>query len=414
MNKNILVVAYYFPPHTGAGIQRPLRMVTGLLNDGYRVTVISSKLQSDKSDISFVKDLESENLKIIYLEDYVENLSKKFNYRILNKVINFLTFPDKEFFWYFLNKTNIDKIFLEFMPSKVLTTIGPYSSSLVGLYLKKRYKVEWILDYRDSWSNNPSMKLRKIKPLFWNLSKYLEKYINKYSDKIITVSEPLKNYILESDKQKISILYNGYRANDFLGYEKKISNKFEIFFMGSMYAERRPELFIEPFLSFITTLKNEEKKMIKFNIVGHNSLKTYEFIKIKLKEIDVYCENYISHNEVLELTKKASLLLIIVDSTYASETVVTGKIFEYINMKAPILGIVPEYGAAASIINKTSCGIAINPNNSNKVTSQINEIYKSWKEDKGQKEFNLQKNFIEIQYFSSEALYLNLKNILEK
>ena len=66
---------------------------------------------------------------------------------------------------------------------------------------------------------------------------------------------------------------------------------------------------------------------------------------------------YVPHGEVIEYQKKANLLLLMINNTPNAKGIITGKVFEYIASKRPILVVGPEDGDLSTIINTTKSGI---------------------------------------------------------
>ncbi len=410
MKKNILYISYFFPPHTGAGIQRPLRLVKKMAEDGFVIHLISAGYSYSKVDKSFQNDI-PKNIHVHYLNDYINDFFIKYKLKWLSKIFTFISFPDRMFFWYLFNKKIILKICEENNIDTVITSSSPYSSHLIGNYLKKRLPlITWIIDYRDSWSNNPSILYSKYKPLLWGLSKYLEKMINNNADKIMIVSEPLVKDVIVEDYNKVSVLYNGYNEVDFVNLKKKITNKYIIFFMGSLYAERNPELFIEPFIKFINTLQDGELEQIELRFIGNSHINEIELIKKRIKNIDLVFSDYIPHDKVLSSASEASLLLLLIDDVYGAEGVVTGKIFEYINLFAPILAIVPINGIAAKIIKDTNTGRCFQPKDNEGIYDFLKRDFNLWKNDMNREKFINSKNMSEIEIFSSSSIYSDFKS----
>ena len=66
---------------------------------------------------------------------------------------------------------------------------------------------------------------------------------------------------------------------------------------------------------------------------------------------------YISHEDVIKEQMKSRVLLLMINNTPNSKGIITGKVFEYMASKRPILVIGPEDGDLANIINQTKSGL---------------------------------------------------------
>lgn len=409
-NHKILIISYFFPPNTGAGVQRPLRLVKNLINSGWDVTVLTSTLDITNLDFTLSKKIPKET-SLVYMDDPLQKLLKKINSPLFHKVISFLLFPDRVFFWYFFNRNSVLKLLSQKSISTVYITVGPYSASLFGSFIKKRMpEIKFILDYRDAWTNNPSVRYSKFKPLFTFLNLYVEKYVNSFADVITTVSNFLTQEIITVNKEKIKVLYNGYDSSDFKTCRRLAVEEYNIFFSGSLYAERNPDLFLTPFLHFYNKLDKKDKDLISLTFVG-DSRTTYiqKITDIIPGSIKLKIENYIPHEDLLDLASQSALLLLLVDNIPGAKGVVTGKVFEYINLPSPILGIVPLDGEAAKVIKDTNTGFVFEPGKIDCIVEFLFNDFHNWKKDPLRKDWNNNKNVEIITKYSDQHQFLEFK-----
>ena len=57
----------------------------------------------------------------------------------------------------------------------------------------------------------------------------------------------------------------------------------------------------------------------------------------------------------------------------------TGKLFEYLGAKRPILALIPPQGIAADLIRSTKTGIIVPPEDTNPIKQGISKLFKEWK-----------------------------------
>lgn len=383
--KKVLYIAYQFPPNGGGGVQRALRHANAMANAGYIVDVITVNgyIVEEKSLVEKIHP----SINIIRQNDILLSNSPFFKNKFLNKLLSFLLFPDRNILWAIAAYYKVRS----FEYDIVFSTSHPYSAHIISLLLKLKFpKVQMIVDYRDAWSNNPSLKFTKKYPLFHFLSSPLEKYVNSKADKIITVSEKLVKYI--NHHGEIHVVYNAYDEDDFedLIPLKKV-NKFILFYMGSLYAERNLQSFFKAFNIFLGNLTQSERELINFRIVGINDL---ERIKTEIskevidqKDITVEVINYLSHDRIILEGLSANLLLLLIGNVDGADSVVTGKLLEYIKFNAPILAIVPRNGEAAEIIRNTKTGMAFGEKETESIVNYLTDIFENWKIDYLQNDF---------------------------
>jgi glycosyltransferase involved in cell wall biosynthesis len=72
-------------------------------------------------------------------------------------------------------------------------------------------------------------------------------------------------------------------------------------------------------------------------------------------------------------------LLITVENS-KGEGILTGKLFEYLASRRPIIAIAPENGLAANIIKSLNAGTVISPRKVQRIKKAIADFYEQWTE----------------------------------
>lgn len=409
--KKVLIIAYYFPPLGWSGVQRTLKFVKYLREFNWEPIVITvGKTTFSILDESLGDEI-PEDIKIIRIDDmklktftdriksevkeYVKasfdiisdkNLLNRYEAQIeqnLEALRNLLLLPDGNAIWAnnvikeLNKKINIDDVDI------VYTTSSPYSAHLVGYYLKNNHNKAWVADFRDEWTNNPyynnEFNIRH------EVEKNIEEEILSNCDKIIAISELAKNNYINSfklDENKIKVITNGYDEKDFKLIDRsQTHSKFIIVHSGSFYSVRNPYTFI----SAINDLVEEEKIEISdviIEFIGEIDKK----IKDKIMYVDKFhiikIYNYASHKESLEICTKANLLLLVVGQDEKVKSVYTGKIFEYLRLKKPILSLSPKESLVEELLNRTGCGFNVEYNDIESIKNVILKYYNDWKNNK--------------------------------
>ena len=88
--------------------------------------------------------------------------------------------------------------------------------------------------------------------------------------------------------------------------------------------------------------------------------------------------------------------------------IITGKIFEYLQAKRPILGIGPEDGDAAAILKKTNAGNIVGFNNKIELKAAVLKLYKDFKEER------LFVKSINIEQFHRKNITRQLAQVIKK
>lgn len=408
--KKALIVAYYFPPLGWSGVQRTLKYVKYLREFGWEpivITVGKSKFSVlDESlldeipkgieviridDVKF-KDITDELKEILrgytkYSFDFISNEYLKNKYeteieKVFESLRNLFLVPDGNAIW--VNKviSEIDKRIDINTINLVYTTSAPYSAHLVGYYLKTNYMLPWVADFRDEWTNNPYISYTKNTR--YDLEKHMEETLLNSCNKIVTISNIAKsNYInnFNIDEKKVEVITNGYDEEDFSHCsESEKNNKFTIIYNGTFYLDIKPYTFIKAINNLINSnMINTESIEIKF--IG----KIDKEIKLEAQLRDTYklikFANYMTHIESLKESLKGDLLLLITGKREEVKSVYTGKVFEYLRLKKPILALTPKDSVIEKLLEETSCGINAEYDDIESIENIIFKYYSDWKND---------------------------------
>lgn len=424
MKKNILYIAYFFPPLGGSGVQRTLKFIKYLpmynklplvvtVEEGHNFAYDEEMIKEvpdevkiyrsnsgeslwlrkqiegfNKLLISVKKNVNSKNQKKIIANENIINKEKVYNSNmtIKDRIFQYLEYnyyvPDTKIRWYKnAIKDIVNRVLKEEKVDLIFSTSYPYTDHLIGLEIKKRTNKPWVVDLRDPWVGNKFIydrydEKRKAKEI------ELEAEVIKYADKVINVTEDITNMYIErypEYKEKFITITNGFDISDKVEENIK-SKKFIINYSGIVVDGQSPEIFLKAVEELILTNSNFKEDLL-VNFTGSIIDKyTYLFENENIKD-NIKINGYKPHDIVLKEMKQSSINLLILPDTEESKGIYSGKIFDYILSEKPILGIMPLGGVASELINSKKIGIAVEYNDLDAIRNFIEETYVSWKND---------------------------------
>ena len=416
----VLIITYYWPPAGGSGVQRWLKFVKYLRDFGIEPVVYTVESNHVIEDVTLASEIPDgvEVLKKSIFEpnsilSFFNPKSKKKsagfleeNPSFFGKIIRYIRanffIPDARKYWIkpsikflstYLQNNSVDAI---------ITTGPPHSLHLIGLGLKKKIGIKWISDFRDPWTE---IDYFHRLPLTSNSKKKhfkLEKEVITNSDKVIVVGETMKANFLEYNKN-ITVITNGYDSGEFV--ESVLDSEFTITHIGLMNADRNPRN-LWKVIKEISNEKTDFKNALKIRLIG----KVSDEIKHDLKAFEknnVEYIDYVPHNEVVKYQSSSQILLLSVNNVPSAKGIVTGKIFEYLHARRPILAIGPEEGDAADILGKTKSGRIFDFNNHKDLKSHILDLYNNYQSDK------ISVNSVHIEKYHRRELTKQLAELLK-
>lgn len=353
--RKILLIAYYFPPDSNGGVERPLSLSDYLPENGYEVTVLTAGLGTPATC----------NGKIHYVpssKNWKEGapFSRQFFLRIIVEVISRIAVcPLTDIFWqreakkYFqanLQGEQFDLIYASFPTHDVI---------FLAEAIRKIIDVPLVIECRDGIGYEPLMKSISFYPLVKFCSRMVERWALKNCSLLIAIGNNMGDYYRRSfPAVKVAVVYNGFREET----EKSLvqsphdqHEKINIAHFGSLGMSRKRRIW--PLFKALANLKragiiNAEN----FNLTFWGRFTPYEkYIVWRYGVGDLV--------KLLPQKNKVEGLQIIIDQfdfvlLYGvpdEKTIVTSKLFDYLLVNKPIIGIC-EGNEAEQMINESGLG----------------------------------------------------------
>ncbi|CAM1349296.1 glycosyltransferase family 4 protein [Tenacibaculum halocynthiae] len=420
----VLIVTYYWVPAGGSGVQRWLKFVKYLRSFGiepviYTVENPNYPLVDTSLSIDVPENIEVIKSPILEPNNLLSRFKKKGsqtsagflnpNPTFFGKVLQYIRanyfIPDARKFWVKPSVKKLKNYLKENTVDILITTGPPHSMHLIGLQLKKELGIKWAADFRDPWTDIDYFHQLPLTKKSIKKHHKLEKEVLKKADAILVIGKTMKeNYSDYSNK--IYVVTNGYDNEEDQKEKINLDETFSITHIGLMNADRNPKILWEVL-----------DEICKENVQFSNDLEIKLIGKVA-KEIDETLEkysfkgvkkiNYVPHNEVLNYQKKSQILLLAVNNVPSAKGIITGKIFEYLQAKRPILAIGPENGDLAEILNVTNSGDIVSFDNKRKLKIIITNLYNSYKAQ------NLTVDSKDIGKFHRQELTRQLTEILKE
>lgn len=435
----LLFCAYYFPPDGGAGVQRSLKFVKYLRKFGYEPIVLTlgqKKFEAYGWDKTLLSEIE-DDIQIIRIDSkltYFELLSEETQQQIYNllggilqsekwmkylkEMVEIEKVPDLQIEWAneclkkIENRIDLKKIDL------IFTTGCPFSSFIIGYYIKKKYGIKWVQDYRDPWTTDDYYNSfrYKLKTEAVTFLQQIEKKLITYSDAVTVVMEDMINGFEKSFQitpEKFLEITNGYDETDFhVINDKSIKNsKFTLCHNGAVYKGRSTL----PLLRRINHLIDSGKinsEGIQWILIGRIDDESKKEIARTDQYHIVKCIGYHSHQESVHIAMRADLLILLGSDGGESknENGCTGKVFEYLRMYRPILAFASHNGYLERMLRKTDSGSVFEFADQTEIEMFLYNEYKNW-ENEGNHPVGIRET---ISSYSRENLTGKLANLFNQ
>lgn len=427
--KKVLIITYYWPPSAGSGVQRWVKFSKYLPGFDWKPIVFTPENPDfNIKDETLLKDISSdlEIIKFPIWEPYqlqrtLMGKSKDFqSAEVLEKkrkswldyfsiwIRGNILVPDPRVFWVRPSVKFLIKLIQTQKIEVIITTGPPHSLHLIGQRLKQRTGVKWIADFRDPWTKWELMDTLHLTPFVKKIHQKYEAGVLEQADRVITISDTFKKDFERIQQRKVDVITNGFDPDDFkTALNVKRSDKFLISHIGTIDDLRNPRPFlnaIKELLEKIDSL-NEQIEILFVGVVSKKLIAEVNGDLILSKIVKF--NSYIPHNQVFDLYKKSSVLLLVLANSANAIGNIPGKLFEYMASETPIFALGETKGDAAAIINDSKAGVICDPNDTVGIKEEFKKLFQNYKNPKLESSESLKR-------YSRESLTEKLVGILNE
>ncbi|MGB5379075.1 glycosyltransferase family 4 protein [Muriicola sp.] len=372
--KKVLIVTYYWPPAGGPGVQRWLKFIKYLPENGIEpILYIPKDPHYPITDSSLIKEI-PEGLTIYrnsIWEPYklASLISSKKTKRISSGIIKTKkpSFSERMFLWirgnFFIPDARrswvkpsikfLSEIITKEKIQTVITSGPPHSLHLIGVGLKQKHALTWIADFRDPWTSIGYHKALRLTGKSQKKHQVLEHRVLNEADKILVTSKATETEFRAKTTRPISVITNGHDT----AYEGGaiLDTGFTISHIGSLLSERNPAV-LWRVLSELAWDHSSFKQALQIKLVGVVSEEVLNEIKKYDLESALEVMSYVPHEEAVLLQRSSQILLLAEINKDETRGIIPGKLFEYMSARRPILAIGPPGWEAAEMIRETKAG----------------------------------------------------------
>ncbi len=410
--KKLLIIAYYFLPSQASGVFRTLAFTRYLASTGWEVTVLTVEpgkpwdrqkvtsqlpervtvVRARERDLFFLWNLIKRN-QTTHIPTNRKSADRAnppassrsiktgWLYACKDQITGLLKVPDSQAGWFFpalLKGRSLAR------PDVIYCSGPPFTCHLVGIFLKRKWDVPLVIDYRDPWEGNPFRVSRGGIVEKWD--RFLENTVIRSSDHILLNTRPMKKMYARhfpGAKEKMSVITNGFDPDEFKDIQPERScSEAKLLFVhpGVLYGRRNPL----PFLRAVHTAVHDNK-LTDIHIQFIGSFEQFEGKPLQTHIRELHLDDHVTlyppmdHAKVLSVMKGADLLLLLALGTTLQ---VPAKLFEYMGIGKPIFAVCEEGSATQEIMNTMGAGHYSTHNREEEILAMLTSAYAGWRADK--------------------------------
>jgi glycosyltransferase involved in cell wall biosynthesis len=379
--RRLLIVTYYFPPEASVGANRWHAMSRWLRRLGNEVTVVTTRafgsLPEDSEGTERTYDLAaSPTLRRLLRRPGLSSAPNPARNAAPSAateaarssqrtpaILSDLLVPDAHALgWDPAAIRAARALIREREVDCVISSGPPHSTHLIPLALGRR-RPAWIADFRDGWRFEP---LRPPWPLPGQarLDAYLERKVAGEADAVIGVTRPIADDLAARLGARSALVPNGWDPDLDGAVAEAVPPPLDpdtvnIVHAGRLYVEgsdRRDPSSLGPALRLLISRRPEAARRLRIVIAGPLEVEEERY----LAEMDpadmVRHVGHLSRESLMALERRADALLLITAPKLVS--LATGKLFEYLAAKRPIIALA-QGNEAARIVDRTGTGVTL-------------------------------------------------------
>jgi glycosyltransferase involved in cell wall biosynthesis len=264
--------------------------------------------------------------------------------------------PDNRIAWLPEALRGADAFLGDWRPDVVYSSAPPVTTLLVARRLAKRYGVPWIAEFRDLWIDNPYYE---FPPWRRRLEAAWERRVVGDAAALVTVSSIWRDRLRAKFGKSVALAMNGFAPADMpddLPAPAATDGPLRILYTGIIYPGYRDPV---PLFQAIALLGAQRDDVV-VEFIGADLAPVARLAAAAGIEDRVHIAPPVAYRESLRLQSRADILLHLQWNDPRESGTISGKLFEYLGARRPVLGLGYDRGEVAALLAEQGRGVVLN------------------------------------------------------
>lgn len=389
----VLIIAYYWPPAGGPGVQRIVKFASRMRDFGWEPVVLTvmeavspsrdESLQALVEDIKVYRTPSREPFGIYNtIKGRPKNapiskdvISGRTNESMADKLFRFIRanffIPDARIGWIpSMVKQGMHIIHAE-KPDVIFSTSPPHSLQLGARRLARKSGLPWIADFRDPWHEAYWLRDLPRSGLSRWIDKRMEKRVLCSADMITTPSKGFENLFKSKCMREYHIIHSGYIPVDNIPSQGK---KFIISYLGNLTKYH----FVKPLLEAANNLDASIKEKIVLEFAG-KVFSGFEEVASAYPEVQTRIIPFMPRQALLEYARTTSLLFLPgLEGSVYEKSIIGAKFYDYLALQRPVLALGSKDAEEERLIRESQCGQFFYPEMITEIKNFLFKKFQEW------------------------------------
>lgn len=373
---DVLILSFMFPPANVIGAVRVGKMANELVRLGHTVRVVCAAAPPCSADLAIATLPETHIVRTRWLDiafpmtlmqrlrahggTLSQQLAAQPRSTPLRAVFERLLWcyrlvfsvPDDALGWLPFAVRAAEQAIAARRPDLIYASGGPFTALIAAAVVHQRSGVPWVAELRDLWADNhyyPYPLARRA------VDAAIERQTLRSAATLVTVSDPLAQTLRDRYPMPVAVITNGFDPADYPGPRTIVDDDIlRLVYTGTIYPGRQDA---GPLFAALATLgpAAERVRVIAYGYGTQALLASAAAVGLShLVEL----RGHVAHHTALAAQRDADVLLLLRWNDATDRGVLTGKLFEYLGARRPIIAPGSVDDAAARLIRARAAGVA--------------------------------------------------------
>ena len=371
----VLIVSYYFTPYNTIGAVRVGKTARYLWEMGHDVRVLAARDQPLQPTLPLeIPDTNVTRTPWLNVNAPAElvfggrdrvathGFSAPPKWRALARFLGLgyktvTNFPDAQVGWLPYAVRAGKELCADWRPDIILASAKPTTSLLIGAHLARRFWIPWVAELRDLLVDDvryPYPAPRR------SLERLLERRTLSSATGIVTVSQPYAEHLQTHYLKPVETVLNGYDSIDVPISPQPAAreDKLQIVYTGMIYDGCQD---VTPLFRALRML-GDEAHCVRVRFFGRYLDSLARLTERYGINCSIEIAGSVPYHEALCAQQRADILLLLLVSSSEplQRGIYTGKLFEYLGARRPILALGKNDNVAAELLVSRGAGVVLN------------------------------------------------------